>query len=82
MQWLSHFHSLEKKFFWICLESFATMDGCNNWSDIVFLLDGFKNCKDAKFKTRFDLNNRPQLLLDWHENDKNDKTLVIVFKKP
>ena len=44
------------------------------------MLDGFKNHKVMLFKIKFDLNELPQNLLDWCENEKIDK-IVINFLK-
>jgi len=56
------------------------MEGHFNLLDTFLTLDGFKNCKVVAFKTKFDLNKFPQNLLDWHKNDKIDKTLINFLK--
>ena len=56
------------------------LEGYFNLLDAFLMLDGFKNYKVMMFKIKFDLNELPQNLLDWHENDKIDK-IVINFLK-
>ena len=56
------------------------LDGHFNLLDTFLTLDGFKNCKVMVFKIKFDLNESPQNLIDWHENEKIDK-IVINFLK-
>ena len=71
---------IRKIFFWICLETIKTLEGCFYLLDTFLTLDGFKNCKVMVFKTKFDLNKFPQNLLDWCKNDKIDKALVNFLK--
>ena len=71
---------IRKIFFWICLEIIKTLEGYFNLLDIFLMLDGFKNYKVMAFETKFDLNKLPQNLLDWHENDKIDKIVIIFLK--
>ena len=85
---------IRRFFFWICLETIKTLDGCFNLLDAFLTLEGFKNCKIVTFltlegcknykvvmfKSKIDLNDFPQKLLDWYENEKIDKTLIIFLK--
>ena len=71
---------IRKIFFWICLEIIEMLEGCFNLLDTFLTLEGFKNYKVMVFKFKFDLNKLPQNLLDWYENEKNDKTLIIFLK--
>ena len=71
---------IRRVFFWICLETIETLEGHFNLLDTFLTLDGFKNYKVAAFKIKFDLNEFPQNLLDWHENEKIDE-IVINFLK-
>ena len=71
---------IRRVFFSICLETIETLEGHFNLMDAFLMLDGFKNCKVMVFKFKFYLNESPQNLLDWHENEKNDK-IVINFLK-
>ena len=71
---------IRKIFFWICLETIETLEGCFNLLDTFLMLDRFKNHKVMMFKIKFDLNEFPQNLLDWHENGKFDKIIVNFLK--
>ena len=71
---------IRKFFFWICLEMIDMMEGHVNLLNVILMLDGHKNHKDATFDRKIDLNKFPQNLLNWHENEKFDK-IVIVFLK-
>ena len=67
---------IRRVFFWICLDLIEMMERGFNCSDIFLTLSGFKNYKVMTFKTKLDLNKLPQNSLDWHKNDKIDKTLI------
>ena len=56
------------------------LEGHFNLLDAFLMLDGFKNHKVMMFEIEFDLNKLPQNLLDWHENDKIDKIVIIFLK--
>ena len=56
------------------------LEGHFNLLDTFLTLDGFKNYKVMTFEIKFDLNELPQNLLDWHENDKIDKIVIIFLK--
>ena len=56
------------------------LEGHFNLLDTFLTLDGFKNHKVMALKIEFDLNKLPQNLLDWHENDKIDKIVIIFLK--